>query len=221
LGVVNVDTRTVNYTVRVTESTEPLTNIFTLQNGIPIDFTIRAGSTITNYFVFTITDPAEPAVLFEVYNLTEDATVLVDLNQTPTPLDFFADATGGPFQAAQIVLRTNTGAPPLLTGDWFLRVVPDLDVDLSFTIRAVLSTGGLLISEAPFQFRLVPIPFPGSGFELTWSTVPGERYRILRSTDLLTWVQLDIITAASSSTTFQDLAPPSESNIFYAIEQVP
>jgi subtilisin-like proprotein convertase family protein len=220
LGVVNVDTNTVSYTVQVTEFTDSLTNVITLQNGVPVDFTIPAGATVTNYFVFSITDPAEPAVLFEVYNLTGDATLLTDLNQVPTPLDFFADATGAPAQAAQIVLRTNIG-PPELTGDWFLRVVPENDIDLSFTIRAVLSADGMLISDAPFQFSLVPIQPPGSGFELTWNTVPGERYRVLRSTDLITWIELTVITATTSTASFQDLAPPPEPNVFYAIEQVP
>jgi hypothetical protein len=218
---VNVDTNVVNYTVRVTEFTDALTNVITLQNGVPVDFTITAGGNVTNYFLFSITDAAEPAVLFELYNLTANASLLAGLNQVPTPLDFFTDATGDPLQPARIVLRTNTGAPPDLTGDWFLRVVPEMDGDLSFTVRAVLSANGILVSEAPFQFNLAPLQPPGSGFDLTWSTIPGERYRILRSTDLITWTQLDIITATTSSTSFQDLAPPSEPNVFYAIEQVP
>jgi subtilisin-like proprotein convertase family protein len=221
LGVVNVDTNAVNYSVRVTEFTEALTNVITLENGVPVDFTITAGAATTNYFVFTITDPAEPAVLFELYNLTDNATLVADLNQVPTPLEFFDRASGGPSQPASIVLRTNTGAPPELAGDWFLRVVPEFDVDLSFTVRAVLSVNGMLISDAPFQFRLVPIQPPGSGFELTWNTIPGERYRVLRSTDLITWTELSILTATSTSTSYEDLTPPPESHVFYAIEQVP
>jgi hypothetical protein len=106
-------------------------------------------------------------------------------------------------------------------GDWFLRVIPVLDEDFSFTIRAALATNGVLVSGSPIEFTVGPAPPPATGFELTWNTIPGERYLISRSVDLLTWVPLGTITVASATGVFQDPAPPPAAMLFYRVEPVP
>jgi len=221
LGVVNVDTNPVNYTVRVTETVGSLTNVITLQNGVPLDFSIPAGATVTNYFLFSIAEATHSAVLFETYNLTGDATLLAELGTFPDPLGFFGIDTGSPDESAQIVFRTNSGAPANLMGDWFLRVIPDLDEDLDFTIRAVVATNGVLVSGAPIELTVGPAPPPATGFELTWNTVPGERYLVSRSSDLVNWVPLGTVTAIGSTLSFQDPAPPPGTMLFYSVTPVP
>jgi subtilisin-like proprotein convertase family protein len=221
LGVINVDTNPVNYTVQVTETVGSLTNVITLQNGVPLDFTIPAGASVTNYFLFSIADDTHSAVLFETYNLTANATLLAELGAFPDPLGFFGIDTGSPDESAQIVFRTNSGTPASLVGDWFLRVIPDLDEDLDFTIRAVVATNGVLVSGAPFELTVGPAPPPATGFELTWNTVPGERYLVSRSIDLVNWVPLGTVTAIGSTLSFQDPAPPPGTMLFYSVTPVP
>jgi hypothetical protein len=106
-------------------------------------------------------------------------------------------------------------------GDWFLRVIPDLDEELDFTIRAVVATNGVLVSGAPFALLVRPSPSPGTGFELTWNAVQGERYLVSRSVDLINWEPLGTVVAAGTSLSFQDPAPPPATILFYRVEPVP
>ena len=221
LGVVNVDTNPVTYTVLVTETVGSLTNVIVLENGVPVDFNIPAGASVTNYFLFSIAEATNTAVLFEAYNLTSEATLLAEIGAFPDPIGFFGMAMGSPAEAAQIIFRTNTGAPANLEGDWFLRVIPEMDADLDFTIRAVVATNGVLLSGAPFRLTVGPSPSPATGFELNWNSVPGERYQISRSLDLVTWVPLGTVVAVGNSLSFQDPAPPAAEMLFYRVDQVP
>jgi len=75
LGVFNVATNPVTYTICATESTNGLYNIIPLTNAVPRDYTIGPGSLVTNLFRFTI-DRTNSAVLFELYNLNSDAELL-------------------------------------------------------------------------------------------------------------------------------------------------
>ena len=86
LGVINSDTNPVTYTVLVTETVGSLTNVIALTNGVPLDFTIPAGAGVTNYFLFSIAEATNSAVLFEAYNLTGNATLLAELGAFPDPL---------------------------------------------------------------------------------------------------------------------------------------
>jgi hypothetical protein len=106
-------------------------------------------------------------------------------------------------------------------GDWSLRVVPELDEDLDFSIRASLPTNGVLVSGAPFGLTVRPAVPPATGFELTWNAVVGERYLISRSLDLVSWVPLNQVVAASTTMMFQDPAPPPGAVVFYRVEPVP
>jgi hypothetical protein len=79
----------------------------------------------------------------------------------------------------------------------------------------------VLVSGAPFQLTVTPAPSPGTGFQLTWNAIPGERYLISRSVDLVTWVPLDTVVAVSNSLSYQDPAPPPAVMLFYRVEPVP
>jgi subtilisin-like proprotein convertase family protein len=95
LGVVNVDTNPVTYTVLVTETVGSLTNVIALENGVPVDFSIPAGASVTNYFLFSIAEATNTAVLFEAYNLTGDATLLAEIGAFPNPAGFNAELSHG------------------------------------------------------------------------------------------------------------------------------
>jgi hypothetical protein len=66
-----------------------------------------------------------------------------------------------------------------------------------------------------------PAVQPGTGFELTWNSVQGERYQVSRSVDLVNWVPLGTFTAAGATASFHDPAPPPAVMLFYRVEPVP
>jgi len=210
-----------SYTVRVIESTSaPLLNIIPLTNAVPAQFNIASGSQPTNFFLFSVTN-ADPAVLFEVYNLNAPATLLVQSNGLPTPASPFRAAPGSEANPAQVVLRTNTGSPAVLNANWYLAVDNPLDTNLSFTIRAVVSTNGILPSGIPLQLTVTPTGPPGSDLHLAWPSVPGELYEIWNSTNLINWALLTNFTATSFFVDIVVTPPTNTPSVFYQVRQVP
>jgi subtilisin-like proprotein convertase family protein len=220
LGVFNRGTNAVTYTVRATESSGPLLNVVTLTNGVPVAFTIASGSQPTNFFLFSVTN-AEPAVLFEVYDLNAPADLLVQSNGLPSLASSFTNASGAIAIPAQVVLRTNSGSPDSLPADWYLAVANPTDTNLSFTIRAVVSTNGILPSGIPLQVTIVPTGPPGSDLRLTWPSVPGELYELRNSTNLIDWALVARFTATSHLMDIVVTPPTNAPSVFYQILQVP
>jgi subtilisin family serine protease/subtilisin-like proprotein convertase family protein len=219
LGVFNVATNPVTYTICATESTNGLYNIIPLTNAVPLDYTIGAGSLLTNLFLFTI-DQTNSAVLFELYNLNSDAELLAALGTFPTPATAqFADLAS-PVKIGQIVARTNDFFPTL-NGNWYLAVDNLQNGNLTFTISAVVSTNGILSSRLPMTIAIGFAPPPDIGLQFTWYSVLGETYVIETSDDLVTWTLLDTIVAYSSYTTYTDPAGGTQPYLFYRIRQVP
>ena len=210
-----------SYIVRVAESASgPFVNIIPLTNSVPVYFNIASGSQPTNFFLFSVTN-ADPAVLFEVYDLNAPATLLAQPSALPTLASSFSSASGSETNPAQIVLRTNTGSPAVLDANWYLAVDNPTDTNLSFTIRAVVATNGILPGGLPLQLTVAPTGPPGSDLRLTWPSVPGERYEIWNSTDLINWA---LVTSFTASTYFVDITvtPPTNApSVFYQVRQVP
>jgi hypothetical protein len=219
LGVFNVATNPVTYSICATESTNSLYNIIPLTNAVPLDYTIGAGSLPTNIFLFTI-DQTNSAALFELYNLNADATLLGDFGLVPNPATApfadFASAT----KPGQIVVRTNDFFPTL-NGNWYLAVENTQNTNLTFTIRAVVSTNGILPSGLPLSIVVGLAPPPDIGLQFNWYGVLGEKYVIETSPDLVTWTVLDTIVAYSGIITYTDPTGGSLPLLFYRIRQVP
>jgi hypothetical protein len=219
--VYNADVGPVDYTVRATEFTNSTVNIIPLTNAVPLNFSIAPVSAFTNFFLFSITD-TNAAALFEIYNLSTNITLVTDVGLFPTPVVFFAAASGTPTNPAQIVIRTNAFFPSL-NGDWYL-AVDNLQYPaavLNFTIRAVVSTNGILPGGLPLAVTITPAPPPSTGLIFTWNSVIGETYRIEASTDLLTWTILDTVVATDVTTSWQDPNGLNLPFLFYRIIQVP
>ncbi|HVR36392.1 MAG TPA: hypothetical protein VMS21_11140, partial [Methylomirabilota bacterium] len=156
----------------------------------------------------------------ELYDMDGNVDLYLQRTVPPTLAQFEFNSTQGGTDPEQIVVRTNAALPDL-NGEWYL-AVPNLEAtDVNFTIRAVVANAtGILISGQPLDIRVRPATPPVTGFELTWSTVDGERYRIDVSDDLATWTTLGFVDAMGTTATFSD-PTPAQPLRFYRIVQVP
>ena len=152
LGVFNNDTNTVSYTIEATETGPP--NIIVLTNDIPFNYFSPPGPALTNFFEFIITTNT-PAALFELYNLSGDVDLTLQRESYP-----FANAPFGSYNSGtnseQIVIRTNQLGTNIM-GHWYLGVPNNTTSNVTFTIHAVISTNGLLVSKIPIRI-MVALP---------------------------------------------------------------
>ncbi|PYK60869.1 MAG: hypothetical protein DME21_10590, partial [Verrucomicrobia bacterium] len=196
LGVYNLDTNAVTYTVCATESTNSPYNIIRLTNNVPLDFTIVAGSQPTNFFLFTV-DQTNAAVQFDLYNLNNPADLLIQRGRLPTPADYFDGGSGDSTYPVSITVATNDFFPDL-NGDWYLAVNNNGPGDLTFTIRASLpGSGGVIINPQ--------LLITNGTICLSWSSVVGVNYYVESKTNLTdpTWTVISpTITASDITTTF-------------------
>ena len=124
----------------------------------------------------------------------------------------------------QIVIRTNGGMPNLNAISWFLGVPNQGASPINYTIRAVVTTNGILPSGMPLN--VVGSRPGGSNLQLTWSpTVDGETYQIQTNGSLIspTWgVLTTIVVNGVSQETFTDTTPVgAQPSLFYRVVQVP
>jgi len=219
-GVYNVDVVPVDYTITVTEGTNTLPNIILLTNAVPLNFAIGAGSAFTNFFLFDVTQ-TNAGVLYELYNLNADGNLLLNYDNLPTPALFIAEQLGTPALPAQIVIRTNLGIPSI-NGRWYLAVDNLQNTNLTFTIRAtVTSTNGMLISGIPLTVNYTPGAPPFTSVDMEWYSIVGETYAIETSTDLVTWNLRATVIATDILTAYSDPIDPAEPTLFYRVRQIP
>ena len=202
LGVFNMDTNPVTYSICATESAFSPYNIVRLTNAVPLDFTIAAGSPRTNFFLFTI-DQTNAAVSFWLYNLNNPADLLVDLDVLPNPASFLFQGSGSSNNPVQILVDTN-GFFFLseLNGDWYLAVNNQSASNLSFTILATFSTNGLPTNNIVINAQA---NLTNNMICLTWSSVVGQDYSVEAKTNLTdpTWTVVSpTITATNPVTTY-------------------
>jgi len=221
LGVYNVDTNAVTYSICVNEFTNnsALVHIIPLTNGVPLNYGIGAGSALTNFFLLTI-DQTNSAVLFELYDLNAPANLLAEYGVFPAPATAPFTDSASPVKPGQIVVRTNDLSTSL-NGNWYLAVDNVQNTNLTFTIRAVVSTNGILQSGLPLDIAIGFAPPPDIGLQFTWYAVLGEKYVIETSDDLVNWTLLDTVVAYSTSLTYTDPTGGVLSYLFYRIRQVP
>ena len=223
LGVFNNDVNPVTYTIEAIEGGQPI--IIPLTNGVAFTTNVPPGPDLNLFFEFDITN-SPTAALFELYNLNGNVDLDLQSNSLPFAPPFFASSTNPGTNREEIVIRTNT--PDLggsVNGTWFLGVPNNDTSNVTFTIRAVVATNGMLISGVPINTG-VTAPGPGStnGPTLTWPTVPGEMYEVQETPTLFptAWVTIVTITATGPTTIFTIPTPvtgiPAQ---FYRIVQIP
>jgi subtilisin-like proprotein convertase family protein len=200
LGVFNADTKNVNYTIVVTDSTNALPPIITLFNMIPYANT-NSGAGITNdYYRFVVTTNAVRAQ-FEIDNPSADMT-LVARKGLPLPdLTSFDLISANPGTTDELIVFYNWSSPVALTpGEWFLTAVNVSGVPATYSIKA---------SEWPLYGTNIVITNWGlsgtNSFCITWTSLPGVHYYVQgrRNVTDPTWdVVSPTIVATDYSTTW-------------------
>jgi subtilisin-like proprotein convertase family protein len=218
LAVANPHDTPASGTVTVSQMLDVPPNVIPLQDGIPLAHTIPVTQLEATYFLLRVANDS-PAVLFELYDLNQEAELLLEYSVPPLPGLATWRSSGDPALPPQIVLRANRGDFASPIGDWYLEVVPGgLAQDLTFTIRAATSTAGILLSGRPYDARLNP---GAAGLEISWNSVEGENYQLVWSTDLTNWTVLGTVRATGRTVSFTDSSWTGQPTGFYWIRQVP
>jgi len=194
-------------------------SILQLANGVPVNFTTGVGQ--TNFFSFDITQ-TNAAVLFELYNLTGNGDLTLQINSLPLTAPYFTNSSNSGTNYEQIVVRTNASVPNINAISWFLGVPNQSLTPISYTIRAVIPTNGILVSGVPLG--TVTSRPGGSNVQLVLSpTIIGEKYEIRTNSSLTSpsWGAITDIVASGTSTTFTDPSAASGVSLFYWVVQVP
>jgi subtilisin-like proprotein convertase family protein len=195
--------------------------IIPLTNGLPFvvssptnQFAAPPGPPKWFFFEFSLTNSVS-GILFELYNLSGDADLVLQRDTIPGSAPYFAGSFRTGTDPEQIVLRPNADLPDLM-GNWFVGILNNEATNVSYTLRAVVRNGGLLLSGQPIVSRFATMPSP-HGALLEWNSVIGEQYFVQYTPSLFptTWTNLAIVAATTPLTTYEALLPG-----FYRVSQV-
>jgi hypothetical protein len=191
----------------------PLTNGVPFVAGLASPFVAPPGPPQWLFFQFAPTNSTD-GILFEMYGLSGDADLVLQRDVPPTMAPYLAGSFTPGLAPEQIVLRAGQEIPDLM-GNWYLGVFNNESVNVSYTLRAVVKTNGLLNSAQPFITSLVPMA-PPHGLLLQWNSVIGEGYEVEHSTDLVTWTPISFIRATTPLTTYE-ITPLLPGSHFYRV----
>ncbi|MBU6399876.1 MAG: S8 family serine peptidase, partial [Verrucomicrobia bacterium] len=161
IGVQNADNHPVTYTIVTSELTGPF-NVIQLTNNVSVSSVAPVGTTISNYFRFSITQ-TNTAAVFELTGVSGKAALVVQTN------GYFPDNYYNYYQRmlAQPPPDANYGMLvisneflPTLNGDWILAVA-NRDINpVSFTLKATVLTNTFsivaLTNGVPFTASIAP-----------------------------------------------------------------
>ncbi|MGO8926542.1 MAG: S8 family serine peptidase [Limisphaerales bacterium] len=225
VGIFNTTATNVSFALQACLSTAyPV--IIPLTNGIPFvvpsaasAFAAPPGPPQQFFFDFAVTN-AVSGVLFELYNLSGDADLVLQQDGPPTMAPYFAGSFFPGTTPEQIVLRTSSELPDL-RGQWYLGVYNNELSNVAYTVRAVLpNSDGLLISGQPLNMVSTPLT-PPQGLLLSWNSVEGERYFVqytASNTVPTTWTNIGFVIATTPLTTFEVLPVPSDAASYQIVQ---
>ncbi len=224
-GVFNTTATNVSFNVRACWVTNyPV--IIPLANGVPFTSAAPPGPPQWVFYDFLITTPAA-GVLFELYNLSGDADLVLQRDVPPTMAPYFDGSFFTGRADEQIVVRNNFALPansvaPDLRGHWYLGVYNNEQAGVTYTIRAALPDGyGLLQSANPPAIISIVTLAPPHGLLLSWNSVAGERYIVQYAPGITTpmlWTNIGTVLATTPLSTFEVLPVPNGG--IYRIVQV-
>ncbi|HWW00076.1 MAG TPA: S8 family serine peptidase [Candidatus Acidoferrum sp.] len=201
--------------------------IIPLTNGVPFvaDFTNQfvapPGPPEWFFFQLQITNFVD-AVLFEMYNLSGDADLVLQRDTVPGMAAYFDGSFEVGRAPEQIVLRTSADVPDL-RGNWFLGIFNNESTNVAYTLRAVVQSNLMLRSAQPIQAQLSRMRTPPGGLLFQWNSVVGEAYLVQFTPSLspATWADVGLPIRATTPLT-TDVVPIPVSGIgFYRVIQVP
>jgi subtilisin-like proprotein convertase family protein len=195
--------------------------IIPLTNGVPFaigegtnQFAAPPGPPEWFFFQFTITNSVS-RILFELYNLSGDADLVLQREALPGTAPYFAGSYRTGRDPEQIVLIAGRDSPDLL-GNWYLGIINNEATNLTYTLRAVVRSGGLLLSAQPTVMSLTPMA-PPHGTLLQWNSVIGEPYFVQYRPTVFgppSWTNVALVTATTPLTTYEANVPG-----FYRVSQ--
>jgi hypothetical protein len=214
LGVFNADLTNINYTILVTEYTNPFPTITTLTNGVPCSNTNSGAGDATDYYRYVVSGSALRAQ-FEIDGPTGDMT-LVARKGLPLPtLTNYDCLSANPGLNDELITLFDVSTPLSLTpGDWFLSAVNVSGGPAAYAIKAAeFTTYGTNITITSYQSL-------SDSFCLGWTSVPGIRYYVQGKTSLndANWAAVSpTLTADDVLTTY--CIPLSSSNHFFRVSE--
>jgi subtilisin-like proprotein convertase family protein len=138
-----------------------------------------------------------PAALLEASGLTADA----DIDLISADGLHYRNSIHLGQAPEQIVLREGDMAPSL-EGDWVVQVNTVGDAPSGFTLHTTLADEqGHLVSSQPIELEIESQYWPPT-VRLDWPSVPGERYVLESSENLIDWTSAHEQTAGSSGLVF-------------------
>jgi hypothetical protein len=214
LGVFNVDTVAVDYTIQATEFTNALPNIITLTNAIPYFNTNTLLSGNADYYRFEVSTNAARAQ-FEINGPDGDVTLVVRKGM-PLPDLFLYDylSANGGTNDELIITFTNSAPVPLTPGEWFLTAINVSGGPVAYFIKA---------TEWPVTGRPVIITnsyVTNGSYCLTWTSLPGVPYHVEGITQIgdTNWVAVSPTIVATDYFTTWCLPLPSPYHFFRVVE---
>jgi subtilisin-like proprotein convertase family protein len=207
VGVFNSAATNVPFTIQSCWSTNnptliPLTNGVPYVAGLASPYIAPPGPPRFFFYEFSVTNYVD-SMLFELYNLAGDADLVLQRDVPPGMAPYFDGSFRTGTDPEQIVVRASFNLPDL-RGNWFLGVYNNESTNVAYTIRAVTSTNGLLISALPLNMTLTPLT-PPRGNLIQWNGVVGEHYYIQTSTTLFppAWTIVGTNVATTPCPTFE------------------
>ncbi len=154
----------------------PLTNGVPFVAGLTNQFVAPPGPPRQFFFEFQVTNEVD-AFMFELYNLSGNVDLVLQREELPTMAPYYA----GSFQPGtnwdQIVARVTPDVPSLI-GNWFVGIYNNEATNVSYSLRAVTSSGGTLTSIQEPPVPSSAIAQGGTGVMLSWYSVVGEFYQV-------------------------------------------
>jgi subtilisin-like proprotein convertase family protein len=190
-GVFNSQGTNVPFTIQVCYSTSQ-TNapiIIPLTNNIPFvaefdgPFAAPPGAPKWLFYELDVTN-SHNAILFELYNLTGDADMIVQRHVPSGMAPYFDGSFKMGTQPESVVVRIGQELADL-QGKWYVGVYNNESTNVGYTVRATYPDGvGMLNTALPLMLKITPAAGP-HGIVLEWNSIPGEHYYIEYSPNVL------------------------------------
>jgi subtilisin-like proprotein convertase family protein len=198
LGIFNVDVTNVLLTAQVTDYTNPVPPMVSLNRGISYAATNSGPSNNIDYYHYVV-EPGAVRAQFEIDGPSGNMTLLARRGLPLPSLSSFDYRSTDPQPGDQLITVFDSSSPvPLAPGDWFLAAVDNSAGPVGYSILANDWSGyGTNLT------LLDPVEATNE-FCFNWLTLPGVRYFVQAKTNLsdATWSTLGPVTATDISTNF-------------------